>query len=456
VFDVMGTSFGHYNAFQKERLGWLNGNGAPPVTTVQASGTYVIERYPTATTSPKALKIVKQVEPSTGWKTWYYLEYRQPVGFDTALSGSVLNGAVFHMASEGDAKSSDLLDMTPRTSSWFDSTLPLGRSFTDAGAGVTITPLDADGVTMTVRVTFGRGPGGPVCFPEKPTVTLAPAQSQWVRPGTTVTYGVSVTNEDGPSGCSASPFTVQVAPPSGWQVSGPTAPLTIAPGATVSTSTQVTSAPGTPDGLYSVPVTAMRNGSASEGTTAVATYVVHNLDDPAGGVTDGFDRPDSATLGNGWAEMAGDLSITAAVTNGGGKGLDLAVLPELVASSQVAAADFTPDPARIGGRYGIVLRFQDPANYYAVYRQLGSASNVQIAKVVNGVEKILKTGTIASTKGGFRVSGRIAGSVITVAVDGVARATVTDGTFTTGSAGVYLQANLAGHHRVDNFGATLE
>ena len=45
VFDVMGTAALHYNAFQKERLGWLNAGVSPPLTTVASnsgSGNYAM------------------------------------------------------------------------------------------------------------------------------------------------------------------------------------------------------------------------------------------------------------------------------------------------------------------------------------------------------------------------------------------------------------------------------
>ena len=43
--DIMGSQSAHFNAFQKERLGWLNTAGVPSITTVTASGRHVIEPY---------------------------------------------------------------------------------------------------------------------------------------------------------------------------------------------------------------------------------------------------------------------------------------------------------------------------------------------------------------------------------------------------------------------------
>ena len=45
TLDVMGGSSYHFNAFQKERLGWLNYGASPPITPVTASGTYSIDGY---------------------------------------------------------------------------------------------------------------------------------------------------------------------------------------------------------------------------------------------------------------------------------------------------------------------------------------------------------------------------------------------------------------------------
>src|SRR5262249_35956688 len=83
-FDVMGyADLLHFNAVQKELLGWLNYGGSPPTTTVTTSGVYTIDAYESAGTNPKALK----VKTSSG--DWYYLEHRLALGFDAAkLSGN--------------------------------------------------------------------------------------------------------------------------------------------------------------------------------------------------------------------------------------------------------------------------------------------------------------------------------------------------------------------------------
>ena len=59
--DIMGQAGnGHFTAFQKERLGWLNYGASPPITAVTSNGTYTIEPYASAGTGAKALKILER------------------------------------------------------------------------------------------------------------------------------------------------------------------------------------------------------------------------------------------------------------------------------------------------------------------------------------------------------------------------------------------------------------
>ena len=88
VFDTMGSSSVHYNAFQKERLGWLNYNQSSAIATVESGSTTVtLTPYSAADSGIKALKVLKGMDAATGEKNWYYVEFRQPLvdfqfGFD--------------------------------------------------------------------------------------------------------------------------------------------------------------------------------------------------------------------------------------------------------------------------------------------------------------------------------------------------------------------------------------
>jgi hypothetical protein len=265
-----GSSSAHFNAFQKERLGWLGYGASPPIATVQANGAYFLDPYETQS-GTKALKILKSTDPSTGRKTWYYVERRTALGFDAYLSGSanVMNGVVLHLGTESSGSSSYLLDLTPQTSSWSDPGLDVGQSFSDPDAGVTITPVTADASGALVNVGFG-----PIaCVRLDPTVAFSPSQSQWVPSGTPVSYTLSVTNNDN-AGCATASFGLQAAVPAGWGGALGTSALTLAPGALGSTMFQVTSPVGTPDGFYAVGATATSSDDPSDAGAASGTYVV--------------------------------------------------------------------------------------------------------------------------------------------------------------------------------------
>src|SRR5262249_12302833 len=147
IVDMMGASHSaHYNAFQKERLGWLNAGTSPTIMTVSAGGTYTLESYENVSLGPKALKILKSTEPATGVKSWYYIESRKALGFDSFLadepSQNVFNGLLIHTGTENVGDSSHLLDMTPATPVyywWYDPALVQGQTFTDPSSGLTIT-----------------------------------------------------------------------------------------------------------------------------------------------------------------------------------------------------------------------------------------------------------------------------------------------------------------------------
>src|SRR5262245_1621947 len=230
LFDVMGNGNGptHYNAVQKDLLGWLDYGVSPPITEVVASGTYTIDGFEMPGVSPKALRI------KTAVGDWLYVEYRRPVGFDSYLSSNanVSNGVIIHYW-DGTGDGVYLLDMTPATSSWADPALAVGATFQDAAGKVTITPTSVNGTTATVNVTLGS-----TCVHAAPTVTVTPAQQQG-QAGTTLTYTLTVRNNG--AGCGVSVFTLQPTVPPGWTATPGVASVSLAEGATATTTLAVTS-----------------------------------------------------------------------------------------------------------------------------------------------------------------------------------------------------------------------
>ena len=277
LVDTMGTpqdvSF-HYNAFQKERLGWLNYGSSPKIQTVTTSGTYTITEYETGA-GPNALKVLQSTNPTTGAKTWYYLETRQAAGFDSPIASEFAQnettGVLFHLGTDGNASSSLLLDMTPATptSNWYyDLSLPVGQSYADPTTGVTFTPTAVSSTSATVQITFGG------CIPANPSVSVSPSQSQYVSSGTPVNFTVTVTDNDS-SACAPATFNLGDALLSGWTGMWSATALSLSPGKSGSATLTVTSPVGTADGSYNVAVSAINAAAGTYNASATAAYVIN-------------------------------------------------------------------------------------------------------------------------------------------------------------------------------------
>lgn len=281
--DIMGGRAGHFNGFHKEYLGYLNSGASPPITTVQNSGTYTIDPFESNTLNPKALKILKSVDPTTGLKTWYYLEYRQLLGFDNVLNGvgNLVNGIMFRTGGEDTTTGSYQLDMTPNSvptadyGDLDDGALPIGQSYSDPFAGVTITTSWLNSSNAGVNVSFAQ----PVCAQANPTIGISPSQSQWVSAGVPVTFTVTVTDNDSLA-CSTAQFALSAVVPSGWTAVFTNPTLNLAPGANTSTTLTVTSPTSAADGFYDITVTAKNSAAPSYTATATATYVVQTVQNP--------------------------------------------------------------------------------------------------------------------------------------------------------------------------------
>ena len=147
-----------------------------------------------------------------------------------------------------------------------------------------------------------------------------------------------------------------------------------------------------------------------------------------GGFTDGFDRADDpAALGNGWSPVAGSFQIVSGeARNQVSKVLHMAVRPELQGVAQTVSTTFASTNNNVSPRFGVVLRYRDAGNYYLCYRQVGGSSVLRIAKVVNGVETVLKSASVTNPAPGarFTLSCQATGGSLTLRLDGVTKATV--------------------------------
>ena len=276
IFDMMGSTSTtpHFNAYQKERLGWLNAGVSPPLTTVPTiagTRTYTIAPIEDArSATPRALKIPRGTSCSATGE-WFYVESRQAKGFHAYLASNanVTGGVLVRKVTDGSVDSSFLLDMTPATTAWNDAALVAGQSFTDPLTGVVITPVSVGTTGATVNVTFPAAS----CTRAAPKIAVSPTGTVWTSAGSSKTYAVTVTNQDS-CGCAATTFDIAGAVPAGW---GATSARTasVSPAASASASIAVTVPAGAVAGFYPVSLTGTHTTAAlsasAAGTVAVAS-----------------------------------------------------------------------------------------------------------------------------------------------------------------------------------------
>jgi hypothetical protein len=188
-FNTMGNQrAAHFDAAQKSLLGWIP--AATVATHRTGTSTYVLAPIENGGASLYAVKI-----PAATKRT-YWLEYRQPIGFDAFVASYPNNGAQVRVASPFEtlcagcnsySDDTELLDMTTGTTTFTDSALVVGKSYTDPDYGITVSVLSATPGALTVQVS---GPGGSAS-PAPTTTTLATSANPSVA-GASVTLTASV------------------------------------------------------------------------------------------------------------------------------------------------------------------------------------------------------------------------------------------------------------------------
>lgn len=449
-YDLMGSGPWHFNAFQKEKMRWFNNAGSPLLTTVTQSGVYQIDAYETGGVTSKALKIPINVSPvktivrgNTLFLTdfanggAYYVEARRD---PTLFFPSILNGVLIHLAAP--TEGSYLLHMqepNPHGFMWQFAQLNPGNTFTDPVGGVTIKLLASSPAGATVEVTLAK-----VQPPVRanPTVTITgPAAPHAV--GVWVVFAANITNND--SGGAAATFALGASIPPGWfRELLPS--VSVPPGQTVAARFAVSADALAAAGSYPLAVTATSGGYAN---TGAAAFVVDGVVTPP---------PIPGTVSS-WTQIAGKLVIAGALLkNRPQPGIALAVQAGVSGATQTASADFTSVDNNLGPRFGLVLRYQNPTNYYLAYRQTGGASRLLISKFVNGAETVLKAVAIANPVKGtpFKLAASVIGTMISLDFNGVSKVTVSDTTFASGGVGIVMGCTKGtAQHQADHFAATV-
>src|SRR5258708_3567342 len=147
----------HFNAMQKQRLNWIPGTSVK--THTSGTQTYVLSPIETGGQTTYAIKI-----PTTNTNRTYWVEFRQPIGFDSPLSSLPNLGAQLRVSAPFETSSgsddTEFLDMTPGSGNGFDdgALLATASPYVDGTTGVSITVNSATpGSNGQLSVTVAIG-----------------------------------------------------------------------------------------------------------------------------------------------------------------------------------------------------------------------------------------------------------------------------------------------------------
>ncbi len=238
--DPMGSSrdWHMFGGPHVDRLGWYEAYPGSIVTVTQ-SGDYTIEALsaipPVIPITPRVLKVQR---PNN--QGFYYMSYRQPVGYDVSIPSPYTQGVNIHR----------YWGPTAAAQTSFIQSLTNNQSFLDDDTGIQVTQTGASPNSVSVHIEM--------CVGQAPTVTLTPA-SQALRPGDPASYTVTVANQDG-GNCPTGAFTLSYtgAPPGALTP----ASLQLSPGAG-GTATLTLTTTGMASNAYSLQVQAANSNSGA-------------------------------------------------------------------------------------------------------------------------------------------------------------------------------------------------
>ena len=251
--DPMGASQSRvidHNGANRVMAGWMPFGS---VQDVSVGGSYALASLSTNTTasSPQVLRMSK-----ADTSEFYYVSLRSLVNLDSTLLSPYSNTLSVHHATG-----------SLPTKTYLVQNLAVGQSFSDATNGITITNQGLSNGTATVGVTLGGGS----CLTTSPLVSVSPT-SQSSAPGTNVVYNVSVTNAN-TTACGTGTFNLAQTLPSGFNGSFAASSLSIAAGASVSTTWTAGSPAGTPNGTYTLTASATGSGTGNSAASHASDIV---------------------------------------------------------------------------------------------------------------------------------------------------------------------------------------
>jgi hypothetical protein len=177
--SIMGTAPGEFTGVHKEKLEWNTAQ------LIDKTGEY--ELYPIEINNSQARSLkIKRAN-----NEFYFVEYRQPINFDTKISSKYFTSVGIHYS---DAS----------TASWRLKDLTVGQEFNDPSLNLTIKPIAISSTTAKILVAFGNIPPTatpsptvvpptktPTVVPPTKTPTVTPTATPTVPPPTNVQFFIA-------------------------------------------------------------------------------------------------------------------------------------------------------------------------------------------------------------------------------------------------------------------------
>lgn len=229
-FSAMGQASGrkhvsgHNKAQTKAGVPWMLPANIKSVTsTTNGTGLYsLVSASLPSTTGIQTLRVKRALN------SVFAIEYRSSQGvFEnyTTNAPEVTNGIIVRIVPEYSFSNIDtqLLDMSPATTTMMDAPLNVGQTYFDASSGISIKLESVTDGVASVRITYGAtatgasvvsgGASAGVCIYNAPSLTIGTPAGQ---AGTNVkSYTATITNWSAPS-CEPAPIEFSVTAPNGW------------------------------------------------------------------------------------------------------------------------------------------------------------------------------------------------------------------------------------------------
>jgi M6 family metalloprotease-like protein len=175
-FDTMGGfENGHFNASNKEYLGWMSGK----IQAIRSEGNYALYPMSSGANNLKAIKI-----PIGATGKYYYVEYRQAAGLDSSFGPGGTRGAQIRIG-KGNHKDTDIIDMTPQgnftSSNMRDVALSTGQIFYDNVNGIGIEQTSATSSEVGIRISLPFNPSNLPVTTSLAFSSLSPAAGETLQ-----------------------------------------------------------------------------------------------------------------------------------------------------------------------------------------------------------------------------------------------------------------------------------